>query len=133
MKIIKGATVVVADGEKLALFTVTDVEGPTLAALDAPEVGGDNKSGGSRHHSSSANPDDSRLEEDSYVVAIVEWLNHRAMAGKFASVIVVAPPKALGEMRKHYHKSLVAVLDGELAKDLTGHSAADIAKSLAAH
>ena len=133
MKITKGATVVVADGEKLALFTVTDVDGPTLAALDAPDVGGDNKSGGSRHSSSSANPDDSRLEEDSYVVAIVEWLNHRAMAGKLTSVIVVAPPKALGEMRKHYHKTLVAVLDGELAKDLTGHSTADIAKSLAAH
>jgi len=38
----------------------------------------------------------------------------------------------LGELRKHYHKSLTAALVGEIAKDLTGHSIADIEKTVAA-
>jgi protein required for attachment to host cells len=35
-------------------------------------------------------------------------------------------------LRKHYHKALSAVLVGEVAKDLTGHSTADVEKILAA-
>ncbi len=38
----------------------------------------------------------------------------------------------LGELRKHYHKQLSAVLVGEVAKDLTGHSEGDIEKAIAA-
>ena len=133
MKIEKGATIVVVDGEKLGLFKVADIGPPSaLIAQDAPNLQGDNKSGGSHHISSSANPDASRLDEDSHVVAVVDWLNHQVLAGKITSLVVIAPPKSLGEMRKHYHKALTAVLAGELAKDLTGHPVADIAKALAA-
>jgi protein required for attachment to host cells len=39
--------------------------------------------------------------------------------------------KSLGEPRKHYHKALQGKLLGELAKDLTGHSVADIEAALA--
>ena len=44
--------------------------------------------------------------------------------------IIVAPPKTLGEMRKHYHKEVSQRLSGELDKDLTGHQIADIEKAL---
>jgi len=132
MKIEKGATVVVIDGEKFLLFNVTDTDPVTLTGRDAPDVHGDNKSGGSHHGSSSANPDASRLEEDSHVVAVVDWLNRQVLSGHVASLVVIAPAKSLGEMRKHYHKALSAVLAGELSKDLTGHSADDIAKALSA-
>lgn len=133
MKIEKGATVAVVDGEKFALFTVADVGNPPLlTARDAPDVAGDNKSGGSHHISNSANPDASRLEEDSHVVAVVDWLNKQVLSGHITSLVVIAPPKSLGEMRRHYHKALSAVLAGELSKDLTGHSVSDIAKALVA-
>ena len=132
MKIEKGATVAVVDGEKFVLFNVADVDPVSLTARDAPDVHGDNKSGGSHHISSSANPDASRLEEDSHVVAVVEWLNKQVLAGHIMSLVVIAPPKSLGEMRKHYHKALNIVLAGELAKDLAGHPVGDIAKALAA-
>ena len=133
MKLDQGTTIVVADGEKLAMFKVTTAgDPPTLAALPAPDVTGDNKSGGSHHISTSANPDQSRLEEDSHVVAVVDWLNKQTMAGKFDALVIVAPPKSLGEMRKHYHSTLSAVLVGELAKELSNHSTDDIAKALAA-
>jgi protein required for attachment to host cells len=132
MKIEKGATIAVVDGEKFALFTVADIGNPpSLTSCDAPDVHGDNKSGGAHHTSSSGNPDASRLEEDSHVVAVVDWLNNQVLSGKIASLVVIAPPKSLGEMRKHYHKALSAVLAGELSKDLTSHSVGDIAKALA--
>ncbi len=133
MKLDKGTTVVIVDGEKLNLFDVVDIGSPpVLSARAAPDLSGDNKSSGTRHGSSSANPDDSRLEEDSHVVAVVDWLNKQVLGGKIDALVIIAPPKSLGEMRKHYHKNLTAALVGELAKDLTGHSMADVAKSLSA-
>ena len=125
------ATVAVIDGEKLRLFRNTGQAGaPKLVALEEPSLSGDNKSSGSRHASSAANPDDSRLEEDSFVVAVAGWLNSQALGKGFEALAVVAAPKSLGELRKHYHKALEAMLVVELAKDLTGHSIADIEAAL---
>ena len=53
------------------------------------------------------------------------------LSGQIAALAVIAAPKTLGELRKHYHKQLSAVLVGEVAKDLTGHSQSDIEKSIA--
>ncbi|MBC7506924.1 MAG: host attachment protein, partial [Sandarakinorhabdus sp.] len=60
-------------------------------------------------------------------------LNSQVLDGKIDSLIVVAAPRTLGELRKHYHKALSAVLVGEIAKELTGHSIADIEKTIAAN
>lgn len=125
------ATVAVIDGEKLRLFRNGGLpDAPKLIELEEPSLSGDNKSSGARHASSAANPDDKRLEEDSFVVAVAGWLNSQVMGKAIESLAVVAAPKSLGELRKHYHKTLEAALVGELAKDLTGHSAADIEAAL---
>lgn len=127
-----GATVAVLDGEKLRIFRNTGKVGaPKLVALEEPDLKSDNKSSGSRHASSAANPDDSRLEEDSFVVAVAGWLNAQALGGTFDALAVVAAPKSLGELRKHYHKVLEAKLVVELARDLTSHSISDIEAALA--
>ena len=64
MQLPKGATIAVADGEKLNLFHNTgDVANPKLAALPGADVVSDNKGSGARHQSSSANPDNSQVEE----------------------------------------------------------------------
>lgn len=127
-----GATVAVIDGEKLRLFRNTGQPGePKLVALEEPDLSGENKSSGARHASSAANPDESRLEEDSFVAAVADWLNTQALGKGFESLAVVAAPKSLGELRKHYHKALTAKLAVEVAKDLTGHSIADIEAALA--
>ena len=132
MQLTVGATVAVIDGEKLRLFRNTGKAGePKLIALQEPELSSDNKGSGARHASSAANPDDSRLEEDSFVVAVAGWLNTQALGKTFEALAVVAAPKSLGELRKHYHKALEATLVVELAKDLTGHSISDIEAALA--
>lgn len=128
----KGATIAVADGEKLHLYRNSGDEAhPKLTALPEPAIGGDNKSAGVRHPSSSANPNDSRLEEDSFAAATAGWLNKQVLEGKIDNLFVIAAPKSLGELRKHYHKALQGKLLGELAKDLTGHSIGDIETAVA--
>jgi protein required for attachment to host cells len=133
MKIPANALIAVADGAILKLFRNSGDEGaPKLTALPDANVDGDNKGSGGRHQSSSANPDDRQQDEDGFAAGIAAILNARTLAGKVDALIVVAAPKTLGELRKHYHKTVSAALAGELAKDLTGHSVADIEKAIAA-
>ena len=132
MQLPKGATVAVADGEKLRLFRNTgDETNPKLTLLPGSDVSSDNKGSGSRHQSSSANPDNSQVEEDSFAAGIADLLNRQVLDGKVTDLIVIAAPRTLGELRKHYHKKLSATLVGEVAKDLTGHSLQDVEKAIA--
>jgi len=133
VKIPKGAMVAVADGEALNLFRNDGEESdPKLIAMPDTEVSSDNTGSGSRHHNSSANPSGSQLAEDNFAAGIAEVLNQRALDGKMDSLIVVAAPRTLGELRKHYHKALSAILVGEISKDLTGHTIADVQKAISA-
>lgn len=133
MNIPQGTVVAVADGEILNLFRNTGTDAaPSLAAIPDVAVSTENAGSGHRHQSSSGNPDASQLTEDSFAAGIADILNARVLGGKIDNLIIVAAPRTLGELRKHYHKSLSAVLLGEIAKDLTGHSIADIEKIIAA-
>lgn len=133
MDIPKGATVAVADGEKLNLFRNSgDESNPSLTAAAVEDVTNENKGSGARHQSSSANPDNSRIEEDSFAAGTAELLNRQVLGGQINNLIIIAAPKTLGELRKHYHQKLSAVLIGEIAKDLTGHSTQEIEKAVAA-
>jgi protein required for attachment to host cells len=132
MDIPKGATVAVADGERLNLFRNNgDEANPDLVALPAQEVSNTNKGSGGRHRSSSANPDDSQQEEDGFAEGIAGLLNKQVLDGKISTLIIVAAPRTLGELRKNYHQKLSAVLLGEIPKDLTGHSVLEIEKAVA--
>ncbi len=133
MNIPENAIIAIADGEKLNLFRNTgDAATPALTAIPEPEISSENMGSGSRHQSSAANPDDSQQNEDSFAAGIASELNKRVLDGKIDNLIIVAAPRTLGELRKHYHKALSAVLVGEIAKDLTGHSASDAAAIIAA-
>jgi len=128
-----GTTVAVADGEKLNLFRNTgDETHPALTAVSSPEIATDNKATGGRHHSSSANPGESQQSEDNFAAGTAAMLNSQVLTGKIKQLVVIAAPRSLGELRKHYHKSLSAVLMCEIAKDLTGHTIPDIQKAIAA-
>ena len=134
MKIAKGAIIAVADGEILNLYRNDGEESaPRLRAVPHGEVATDNMGSGGRHQSSSANPSDSQQDEDSFAAGTAALLNKRVLDGEIDALIVIAAPRTLGELRKHYHKALSAVLIGEIDKDLTGHSIADIEKTMAAN
>ncbi len=132
MMLAKGTIVAVADGEKLNLFrNAGDEAGMKLTAL--PHQAVDTQAGTSGgHQSSSGNPDTGQVGEDGFSAGIVQYLNQQVLGGNIAGLVVIAAPRALGEMRKHYHKALAAILQGEIAKDLTGHSLLDVEKAIAA-
>ena len=128
-----GAMVAVADGEKFHLFHNKGDEGhPSLSAMPAGPVGSDNHGSGARRSTSSANPDHGQSEEDSHSAGVAALLNAEVTAGRIHHLVVIASPRALGELRKHYSKELSGKLVGEIAKDLTGHSVSDIEKAIAA-
>ena len=133
MKIPKSAIVAVADGEILNLYRNDGEEfAPKLTAMSDVAISTENKGSGGRHHSSSANPSDSQQDEDSFAAGTAAMLNKRVLDGEVDALIIVAAPRTLGELRKHYHKALSAVLIGEISKDLTGHSVADVEKTITA-
>jgi len=126
----KGALVAVVDGEKLVMFKNTGDLTPELTALPTPDINSVGGGSGS-HPSSAANPDDSTQAEDGYAAGVAALLNQQALSGQFEHLFVVAAPKTLGELRKHWHKALEAKLVGELAKDLTGQPTDAIATAIA--
>lgn len=129
MQIAKGATIAVADGRKLSLFHNTgDEANPRLTAVPVVDISTSNRSGGDGHSSSAANPDDSQQEEED---GFAGHLNAQVVSGKLTSLIVIAAPRTLGELRKHYHARLKDVLAGEISKDLTGQTSDDIEKAIA--
>jgi protein required for attachment to host cells len=71
-----------------------------------------------------------QLEEARFAAETAELLKERALRQDFETLIIVAPPKTLGELRKHYHKEVSDRLQGELAKDLTGHTVPQIEEAL---
>lgn len=73
-----------------------------------------------------------QLEEDRFAAETAELLNARALNNDFESLIIVAPPKTLGELRKHYHKEVENRLAGEIDKDLTRHTIPEIEQALIA-
>ncbi|MDP9759590.1 MULTISPECIES: host attachment family protein [Agrobacterium] len=132
MDLPQNTVVAVADGEKLSLFRNDgDAATVNLTALPDPAIDSSKISSGARHSSSSANPDDSQQDEDGFGAGVTDMLNKQVLEGKIKSLVIIAAPRTLGEMRKGYHKSLSEVLIGELDKDLTGHSVQDIEKALA--
>ena len=58
-------------------------------------------------------------------------LNRRALAGDYDALAVVAPPKTLGELRKHFHKETEKRLVATFNKEMTDRPLADIEDLLA--
>lgn len=73
-----------------------------------------------------------RLGEERFAAEIANTLYRLAHANKFEALVVVAPPKVLGNLRKAFHKEVLDRITGEVPKDLTSHPVPDIEKLLAA-
>ena len=145
MQLAHNTLVLVADGRKaLFLRNEGDAAYPNLVVehaeahpspkdrdqkTDAPgrasgEVGG--------RQDTMAEVDFHQQEEDRFAADIGAMLKSRALANEFEQLIIAAPAKTLGELRKHYHVEVESRLAGEIAKDLTGHPIPDIEKALSA-
>lgn len=82
---------------------------------------------------SSMEPTDfQQIEKDRFASQAAALLHGRALAGDFEKLIVVAPPRTLAELRKHYDKSVKDRLVAEIDKDLTKHPIIEIGEILGA-
>ncbi|MBS0613639.1 MAG: host attachment protein [Proteobacteria bacterium] len=68
------------------------------------------------------NTDWHQLEEWRFAYTIAAALERAAREQPKLRIVIVAPPKALGDLRADLHASLKACIEGEIVRDLTGHS-----------
>lgn len=123
--------VAIADGAALRLFRNRAAEPHIdLEALPEPAIEARNEGSGGRHRNTGANPDRSRLAEDDHAFSVAAYLNGQVLSGAIGRLVIVADPRTLGEMRRHFHPALVQALLGEIARDLTGHSVESIRDAL---
>ncbi|QPQ55408.1 host attachment protein [Allosphingosinicella flava] len=139
MQVPHNSFVLVADGQKMLFFrnegdsdypnltvetkTVQDNPPDREQSTDAP---GRSSSAVGFARSAMEETDFHQLEEDRFAAEAAAMLKQRALQNEYESLIIVAPPRTLGEMRKHYHKEVEKRLIGEIPKDLTGHPVSDI-------
>jgi protein required for attachment to host cells len=134
----KGTAIAVVDGTKFEFYRNTGTEAePKLTVVDTPELeltnfsaGARINDGGARHSARTGDGSNDSVDESAHAIAVADWLNDQVLKHKLDSLVIVADPKSLGEMRKRYHKQLESILHKELAKTLTGRPVADIVKAL---
>jgi protein required for attachment to host cells len=136
MKCPHNAHVALIDGERFVLMRNTgQIFEPKLEKVAEPELEETNFSAGVRHQDTGnqrTGGSSIDLNELAHGAAAAEWLNRQAINGEIGQVLVVADPRTLGEMRRHYHKELESRLVGELAKDLSGQPTSVIERAIAA-
>lgn len=145
MQLPHNAFVVVADGRKmLFLRNAGDAAHPDLQVerkrVQENPPNGAQKTDAPGRSFSSVGPgrsayeeaDFHQIQEDRFAADTAELLRKRALENDFESLIVIAPPRTLGELRKHYHKEVENRLAGEIDKDFTRHTLSEIGQALIA-
>lgn len=132
--------VVVADGGKalflqnngdqhhpdLAVFRVEENNNPPdrEQASDRPGRFAD---AGSSHKSAAESTDWHELAEQRFATDLAALLYDHAHKNHFKSLVLVASPSTLGEIRRELHEEVKARIVGEVDKDLTNHPVSEIA------
>jgi len=144
MKIGAGAWIVACDGRKaLVLENVGDAKFPNLRVkethehadeptrtLGASAPGRSYQSVGARR--SAVEQTDLHDEaERTFLRDLAERLNRAALAGDAKTLIMVAPPRALGMIREAYSPALRDAIAHEIAKDVVNRPAHEIEKLVA--
>lgn len=144
MRLPHNGYVLVADGRKRLFFrNEGDALAPNLQVVDVEEQDNppDREQSSDAPGSAFASVGTARssyeetnfhdLEEARFAADTADFLRRGALAGNYDSLVVVAPARTLGVLRKHYHKEVEQRLAGEIAKDLTGHPTPEIERILA--
>src|SRR4051812_15764572 len=145
LKLHPGEWVVVCDGAKaLVLENVGDEMFPNLRTKEVyqqpdpatDEIGTD-KAGRSFQsvgtaRSAMEQTDWHGQEEERFLANLAARLDAAVQAGQVKSLVIAAPPKALGALRQSYSQGLRKVLSAEIDKDLVRMPVHEIEKHLAA-
>jgi len=140
-----GAWVLVGDGRRALFFSnhgdaeLLDLrvietrvdDNPSTRAQGSDAPGRTFAAAGSHARSAMENADWHELEEERFARAMADRINIAAESGELKEIVIVAPPKTLGEIRKELSQKAQGKVAGELHKDLTKHPVPEIEKALA--
>lgn len=135
--------ILVGDGEKaLLLRNAGDALQPSLETMEVLEhenpptrEQGTDRPGrfedtGVRQRSAVEQTDWHRLEKERFAGTLADTLYKAAHAKAYDRLIIVAPPKVLGDLRRNLHQEVEQRIVGTLDKTLTNHPVGDIEKVL---
>ena len=133
MKVPHKAHIALVDGTRfLVLRNDGPIFEPKLSVLEEPSLDPSNYSAAVRNQDDASQwKGKTDLDELAHAAAAAEWLNTKAIAGAFDDLVVIADPKTLGEMRRHYHQELQKRLAAEVDKALAHEPLDKIEKVLA--
>lgn len=127
MKIKTNSLIVVADGEKAALFQNTSNSEINLKSLGEMELSYLDDKGPSTLPEEVS---DKEIEEATFAKHIASDLYKRAHNGDFDQLVLIADPQTLGQIRPNLHHEVQQRLVGEIAKTLTNSPIEDIEKAI---
>lgn len=129
-KIPTKALIVVADGGKAILFRNTGTGG-TVTLHEERRLTPDTVVAQGPSGSRPAEQTVRQTQEATFVNTVAHILHAMHGQNEFTALVIVAPPKTLGELRSALHHSLEATIVHSLPKDLTNQTTAEIQKALA--
>jgi protein required for attachment to host cells len=109
----------------------TDAPGRAFPGAGGPPGANFPGAGGMGGRSSVEPTDWHELEKEHFAREIAERVNQAAESGEMSEIVIVAPPRVLGELRKQLSAKARSKVKGELDKDLTHHPLPEIEKALA--
>jgi protein required for attachment to host cells len=145
MNIPKGALVMVGDGQralflrnvgsdgsvKLEIENILEQDNPASHEQGTDRPGRAFSSAGTAR-SALEETDWHQLGEERFASEIARRLYMLAHANQFDALVVIAPPKVLGNLRKEFHKEVSERVVAEVPKELASHYLPDIEKALSA-
>ena len=93
---------------------------------DAPGTAAAGGSGADAHRPAMEETDFKQQDEDNWVKEAAEELRKRALRNDFDHLCIVAPPKALGVLRKALHKEVEKRVVCSINKEMSGRPIPDI-------
>lgn len=143
LKLREGTWVVVCDGRKtIVLENIGDEQYPDLRtrsaieAEDAPTSALGTDRPGRVHQSvgtarsSVEQTDWHDQDEQEFLKALAARLDKAVLSKEVAHLVIVAPPRALGVLRKAFSQHVQAAVVAEIDKDLASHPVSDIEQHL---
>ena len=140
-----GTWVLVADGEKaLFLRNAGDATHPDLVVerwmaeenpptrLQGADRPGRYNDGPNAHRSAVDETDWHQIAKERFADEIAERLYKMAHNHEFKTIVIVAPPPVLSEIRKKAHKEVTDRILAEVPKTLTNHPVQEIGRVLTA-
>jgi protein required for attachment to host cells len=144
MRLPNNALVLVADGRKVLFFRNHGDENQIDLRTEAHDARKDRKDREIKTdapgtvkqsfgfgHSTYEEPDFHQQEEDRWIKDAADELKARVLRNDFDALAIIAPPKALGVLKKCLHKEVERRIVGTVNKEMSGRPIPDIEALLA--